>query len=479
MTVTLGLEFCLQYQDAKIKSMIIKIIEPNSQNNRYDVRSLTPNPGPIIIATLLKQQGHDVEVISEYITRLNLQEIRTADLVGISITTYNARRGYAISQDLQKPVVFGGMHASLMPEECLLHGDYVIRGDGASIGQLAGCLAHGSHEDVRRVPNLVFKQDNAIIYNPVETGTINLAPDYSLVRDYDKPGIRRFTRVPLLVNASRGCPHKCTFCSIKAVYPDVKKKDPAVIIEDIKNQTAKGSFLSRFLPRIIWITDDNFFAEKKWAREVLKEIAKLKTGFKFVVQARPDIAWDDELLTLMQQADFGIVYMGIESLNPRSLDNLKKDTSIEDILQAIRKIKARGMEVHGLFVFGDDEFQKGDGRKVAQFVKEYDLSGVLIQPLTPYPGTDLFKQMKRANRILHEDWQYYNGKVVFKPRHLTASQLQREVYDCYRRVYSLARVAKFVLGGPWGFRLAGLGEAIFRHLEWWKCRNYIKDKLVD
>jgi len=458
--------------------MIIKIIEPNDHNPRYDLRSLTPNPGPVVIGTLLKEYGHDVEVISEYITRLNLQDLSKADLVGISITTYNARRGYAIAQRLKNPVIFGGMHASLMPEESLMYGDYVIRGDGASILKLAECLAPGGNKDIRQVPKLVFRQDGNIIYNPTETGTINLVPDYSLVKDYHNPGFRRFTRVPLLVNASRGCPHKCTFCAIKAVYPDVKKKDAAVIIEDVKNQTGRRSFFSRFLPRIIWITDDNFFAEKKWARAVLEEIAKLKTGFKFVIQARPDIAEDDELLALMQQADFGIVYMGIESLNPRSLENLKKETSTEDILQAIRKIQARGMEVHGLFVFGDDEFQPGDGHRIAQFVKEQDLSGVLIQPLTPYPGTDLFKKMKRANRILHEDWQYYNGKVVFKPKHLTAAQLQKEVYDCYRSVYSLLRVAKFVLFGPRGFRLAGLGEAIFRHLEWLKCKNYIKDKLI-
>ena len=197
-----------------------------------------------------------------------------------------------------------------------------------------------------------------------------------------------------------------------------------------------------------------------------------------MIQARPDIATDDELLTLLKKANFGIIYMGIESLNPSSLEKLKKDISIDDTLVAIKRIQNRGMAVHGLFVFGDDEFQKGDGLRIAQFAKEHDLSGALIQPLTPYPGTDLFEKMKRANRILHEDWQYYNGKVVIKPKHLRAAELQKEIYDCYRSVYSLVRIVKFVLFGPRGFRLAGLGEAIFRHLEWLKCRNYIKDRLV-
>ena len=143
-----------------------------------------------------------------------------------------------------------------------MHGDYVIRGDGRSIVLLIDYLAHDRKKDIRQVPNLVFKQENDIIYNPSETSTINVVPDFSLVRDYYKPGLKRFTRVPLLVNASRGCPHKCTFCSIKAIYPDVTKKDKAIVIEDIKNQIDHKSFFSFFFPRIIWITDDNFFAEK-------------------------------------------------------------------------------------------------------------------------------------------------------------------------------------------------------------------------
>ena len=139
-----------------------------------------------------------------------------------------------------------------------------------------------------------------------------------------------------------------------------------------------------------------------------------------------------------------------------------------------KKLKSHGIDIHGLFVFGDDDFQKGDGLKIAKFVKQHNLSGALIQPLTPFPGTTLFRNLKKENRILHEDWQFYNGKVVFKPKCLTAAELQKEIYDCYRNVFSLSRVIKFVLFGPYGFKLAGIGEAVFRHLEWLKCRRYIR-----
>jgi len=122
--------------------MRIKIIEPYFLNKRYDARSLTPNPGPVIIATLLNEAGHQVEIESEYVSEVNFENIDKADLVGISIATYNAKRGFAIARRIRKPVVFGGFHASLMPEECLTYGEYVITGDGHPITKLATFLVN-------------------------------------------------------------------------------------------------------------------------------------------------------------------------------------------------------------------------------------------------------------------------------------------------------------------------------------------------
>jgi len=97
--------------------------------------------------------------------------------------------------------------------------------------------------------------------------------------------------------------------------------------------------------------------------------------------------------------------------------------------------------------------------------------------MIPFPGTELFRKLKKDGRILNEDWQHYDGKVVFAPKNMTAAELQKEIYDCYRKVFSPLRVLKFLLFGPKGFKLAGLGESIFRHLEWIKKKNYIRDKL--
>lgn len=455
--------------------MNIKIIEPYHFNKRYDVRSLTPSLGPVSIASWLNQNGHQAEVISEYVSKIDFGSIHSADLVGISITTYNAVRGFEIAKQINKPIVFGGFHASLMPEECLRYGDYVIRGDGHSIVQLADFLSYERGTDLHRIPNLVYKNGKRVLYNSKETKALDIVPDFRLVRDYYGSPFRRLFRIPLLVNASRGCLWDCTFCAIKEVYPDFRKKSKEVIIQDIESQVKNQHPLARLLPRVIWITDDNFFSDTEWAKDVLRAMAELKTGYKFNVQARVEIAHDDELLDLMRKAQIGFVSLGIESLDQTTLCNFNKGLSLENIRYAIKRIRARGMDVHGLFVFGDDEFRKGDGLKVAEFTKRFKLSGVLIQPLTPFPGTSLFSRLKAENRILSENWGDYGGKVVFQPRNMSPAELMGEIGECYKSIYSPTQLIRFPALIRRGFRLILLGIAGYRHLEWLKCKKYISE----
>ncbi|MCP4622480.1 MAG: B12-binding domain-containing radical SAM protein [bacterium] len=456
--------------------MRIKIVEPYDCNNRYDIKSLTPNTGPVVVASLLKQHGHDVEVISEYVTRLNIEDLNNADFIGISITTYNAERGYQIARQIKKPLVFGGFHASLMPEECLEFGDYAIIGDGHSIVKLADFLSGKAVIELNQIPNLVYRQKGKIVHNISECKAANIVPDYGLVKDYNKVNLNRLLRIPLLVNGSRGCCYNCEFCSIKAVFPDFKKKNVKLVLQDIKRQLKHQHILSGILTQVIWITDDNFSSDMNWAKRLLKELATLKIRHKLVIQARVDIARDDDLLNLMKKANIGIVYLGIESLNQKSLDRFNKEFSTKNIGRAIKRIQSHGMDVHGLFVFGDDEFKKGHGERVVDFAKEHGLSGALIQPLTPFPGTASFKRLKDEGRILHENWRDYNGKVVYRPKNLNPEELQEEIYKSYRKIYSPMHVIKFLLYGQKGFKLQVLGEAIFRHIEGFKSRNYIKDK---
>lgn len=457
--------------------MKILIIEPYQLDRQYDIRSRLPGLGPVTVATLLHQAGHEVEVVSEYVSHLDEEDLDDADLVGISITTFNARRGFEIAGWTKKPVVFGGMHASLMPEECLEYGDYVIRGDGHSMVELAACLDHGEG-DIRRIPNLAYRSGGETVFNCRTAASLNVIPDFCLVRDHYRFNLNRLLRVPILISASRGCQYRCDFCAVKSVYPDVRKKEVDVVLKDIRTQTKRNRHaLSWLLPRCVWITDDNFFADIPWAKEVLRGLAALRTGYSIMIQARVEIAKDRGLLELMRKAGVARVYLGIETLSQESLDAFRKRTTVEEIRMAVDAIKSFDIDVHGLFVFGDDGFMPGDSLRIGNFVRDHSLDGALIQPLTPYPGTQFFQSLQTQGRILHKDWQDYNGKVVFRPRNMTPAQLQREVALCYRHVYSLKQVVGWLFSRKRTPRMAILGDALMRRREARKMEKYAEELL--
>ena len=298
------------------------------------------------------------------------------------------------------------------------------------------------------------------------------------MRDFYRFNLNRLLRVPILVSASRGCQYRCDFCAVKTVYPDVRKKRVDVVLKDVETQTKRNRhLLSRLLPRCVWITDDNFFADLSWAKEVLRGLAELRTGYSIMIQARVEIAKDRELLDLMRKAGVARVYLGIETLSQESLDAFRKGITVQGIRTAVEAIKSFNIDVHGLFVFGDDGFMPGDSLRTAEFVRDHSLDGALIQPLTPYPGTQFFQSLQAQGRILHKDWHDYNGKVVFLPRNMTPAQLQREVALCYRHVYSVKQVVKWLFSRKRTPRMAILGDALMRRRKARKMERYAEELL--
>lgn len=177
---------------------------------------------------------------------------------------------------MEKPIVFGGFHVSLMPEECLDYGDYVIRGDGHTIVELADYLAEKGENKITKIPNLVYRKNGKVFRNRTESKAINNVPDFSLVKDYHWLNLNRLLRIPLLVNASRGCNFECIFCSIKELYKGFRKEDIEVITANIRAMLKDQHFLTRFLSSGIWITDDNFFTDKVWASKFCRPYQSCK-----------------------------------------------------------------------------------------------------------------------------------------------------------------------------------------------------------
>ena len=208
---------------------------------------------------------------------------------------------------------------------------------------------------------------------------------------------------------------------------------------------------------IKFVVDDNFTACKRRAKELLKAVVEEKLKQRWAVQARTDVARDPELLKLMADAGVHTVYIGFESINPKTLENYNKKQEVKEIENCIRAVREHGMHTHGMFVLGADTDTVDTIRKTLDFAVNNKLDTIQIVALTPLPGTRLFKEMQENGRILHTDWSKYNLQhVVFKPAQMSPTVLQMEASGANVRFYSWKYILKRLARLDFHFAAAGL-----------------------
>jgi radical SAM superfamily enzyme YgiQ (UPF0313 family) len=264
------------------------------------------------------------------------------------------------------------------------------------------------------------------------------------------------------VHASRGCPHNCDYCAVVRHFGRrVRKRTPENVLEDIRQAIAfhEDRKIKR-LVKILWITDDNFFADRKWAAAVLNAIIDSGIKYSFTIQARYEVGFDDEMLILLKKAGFTELAMGIEFLEDVSFTKYHKSSRHSDIVRSVQNIQRHGLSVRGLFIVGAENHTKGVGDRLADFVNKYDIRGVLIQSMYFVPGTPVYEENK--NRLLHRDWSKYRGHVVHDPANISAYDLQKEIIHASKKIYSFKKLIQKIFARKWYEAGQFLGESIWQ-----------------
>ena len=386
--------------------MKLRFIEPANLPYRRSIQNLfvydkyirTPSNGLLTLATIARRYVEDTKMYSESISKIPLKDLLDADIIFLSLFTFNANRGYRLADFLKKRsralIVLGGL--------------------------LYRFQAMAGH-------NTIWPQ----------------------------------------VHASRGCPHCCDYCALVAAFGrGVRTRSPENVVEDIRQAIAFFDQGHHRLAKVLWITDDNFFANRAWAIQVLNAIIASGIRYQFTIQARFEVGFDDEMLELLKKAGFIELAMGIEFLEDESFKAYHKESTYRQILKSVRNIRRHGLRVRGLFIVGADNHTVGVGKRLARFVIENHISGVLIQSMYFIPGTPVYETHK--DRLIGApagqpskctpDWSRCTGKVVHYPEKLSPSQLQREIIDASRRIYSLPRLADALIHQRGIDRLLFLGD---------------------
>lgn len=414
----------------------ITLIEPKPPG--YHVFSMfsMPRLGLPILGALLKSKGYSVKIYFEDIKDIDYSEVYDSDLVGISTITSTAPRAYAIADKVRKagiPLVLGGVHPTFLPEEALEHADYVVRGEGEeTMLELMERIEAG--EPLDGVLGLSYNRDGEHHHNPDRPRICDLDllpfPDFSLLEGVDKLKI-----IP--ISASRGCPFDCNFCSVTAMFGRrYRFRSVDSLIEEI----------SRYKNNRLFFCDDNFTANLGHTKELLERMLRKNLTPRWSAQVRVEVARDRELLELMKRARCTALFIGFESINPKTLEAYNKKQDVADIKECIKIIHRYGIKIHGMFVLGSDEDDVQTIRDTGKFANKMGIDTIQFSILTPLPGSKLYNQLDREERILTKEWDLYDGlHAVYEPQQLTPYQLQLETFKAMKKFYSLPQFAKLLL----------------------------------
>ena len=363
-------------------------------------------PLGLAVAAAVVPRRWDVDIVDECTRCVPID--RDADLVGITAMTCQAPRAYAIADAYRRlgvPVILGGIHPSCVPAEALGHATAV------AVGEAEGTLPQMIADvEAGRLGGIYRAEGEVEIAAPRR--------DLLQPRDY---------LVWNAVQVSRGCPHRCRFCTTHAMYQGRYACRPVeAICDEIRDLGAR---------RVIF-ADDNVIGNRRWARDLFRELAKLGVGW--AGQVTVAVARDEGLLALMKRSGCMGVIVGLESPNPESLALAQKTVcDPKDYIPLLRRIQAARIGTWGSFLFGFDCDTVESLRETVRFARRARL-GISCYPiLTPYPGTPLFDDYDREGRILTRDWSKYNGAtVVFQPKRMSPRQLANCQMAAFREFYS-------------------------------------------
>lgn len=426
----------------------ITFIEPKNDHLHIFSGFLLPRLGTILLATIMRDRGYNARSLFLSGREVLARNI-DADLVGISTITATATVAYALGDHFHTrgiPVVFGGPHASFLPEEALEHGDFCIAGEGET-GLPLLVEALNRNDSLAEVPGLVWKESGIVRRNPPAPPIEDLDslpfPDLALLDmgRNRKMGLQGVGLPTVPVQTSRGCPFDCTFCSVTGMFGRRyrHRSIPSIVAE-----------LTRYDPKrcILFFYDDNFAANPRRTKELLREMIRLRLGFEWSTQVRGDIARDPEMLDLMARAGCNLLFVGFESVNPEALQEMKKNQTVEEIRHAIREIHKRKIRVHGMFVLGFDSDNVATMNATVRFALAEKIATVHFLILTPFPGSSFYTRILAEGRLLDMSWDTFDGQhVKFIPRRVTPWELQRAQILAHARFYALWRVVARLLRG--------------------------------
>ena len=396
-------------------------LQPDGSVYKNKTRWLLGMTLPYVAA--LSPPGVDVSIKDDLYEDIDFDT--PCDLVGLTCMSHQASRAYQIADAFRrrgKPVVIGGFHATLAPDEALAHADGVVVGEAegvwqrvledAASGRLQGRYQSAALSDLKGLP----------------------APRYDLI------DLKRYRIPNLPAQTTRGCPYACSYCEVTQVYgARFRYRPPDEVVEEVKTLMRLGN------RKFVYFVDDIFNAHRKHAFAVMEGLKRLKVRWTCLCTA--NVGDDGAMLDLMRASGCLHINIGMESVNTESLKSVnKKQNHADRYKEQFAAIRKRGIEFSLNVMFGLDGDTKDVFDATVDRLIEYKAPISFMFILSPRVGLQIRDELAAQGRIDHSDWdRYHSYEVVYEPKHMTRRELEEGFWRAQRRFYSLGSITRRLL----------------------------------
>jgi len=403
--------------------MKITLIRPNIGRLEHSLFVDEARMEPLALGVLAALTPADVKIIMYDDRQETIHFEEPTDLVAISVEIFTARRAYEISAAFRArgvPVILGGIHVTLLPEEAALHADSIYIGDAEFLW------------------TQVIKDAKASKLQPVYRAKGGTPQPNLLTRRSIFQGKKY---LPLsLVQFSRGCKFACEFCAVSAYFSQQHHcRTVEEILCEIQNQPR----------RHIFFVDDNLLANHEAAKALFRALIPLK--IHWVSQASIDMTCDSELMELMVASGCLGNVIGFESIDPKNLDAMGKAPNLsggnDHYIEQIDILRQYGLQTWAAFTIGHDYDTPESILALLDFSLKNRFTFAAFNVLMPYPGTPLYQRLQAEGRLLyngkwwlHPDYRF--NYAAFRPTQMSADELTELGFHCRKEFNSIKNIIR-------------------------------------
>ncbi len=371
-----------------------------------------------------------------------LKELNRTDIVAITSMTPQIYSAFDVARMAKQQgctTIIGGYHATLAPYHVIKNDnvDFIIRNEGEHTFKELIDFLDGNRKNVtlKEILGISYKDsDGKVLHNPERLLEKNLdvfpLPNRELIKG--KKYIYLGVKLDLM-ESSRGCPHNCKFCCITALNRNrYRVKSLPRVMKEIYSIDRSNDFL--------FMCEDNFTINVKRTKKILETM--IKSGIQHHIysscQSRIDTLYQNSwLIPLMEKAGMRQVFLGIESVHQQSLDAMnKRNTTPAMTKEVVRMLQDHGISIFGGVVLGFPGETKTMVRQTINYIKSLELDCVQFTPITAYPGTDFYEEMKKEGKITSYNFKHYNlFHTMMGTNELTNRELYRLVAEAYASYY--------------------------------------------